>query len=195
MARLLDQQPSYDDIGLLAAFQAYLIYSMVIFFRLGQEARPSLQQAMMNLQSLACSSCRGGLMCSEEQRGDRPKWEHWVAAEAKRRTLLTMYLFDSLLLTEDGLPTYLGKELTGLPAPAGRALWEAQTRHNWTARYNVHLTEWISGYLRIEELWSLADDEEDGIVEDRRRRVDLWLEGLDGFGTVIYAVTCSTHGT
>lgn len=76
----------YDDMSLLAAFQAYLIYTVVLFFRLNQGSNPFFRSAMMNLQELACSSSRRGLICSTDATHTRPRWEEWIAAKAKRRT-------------------------------------------------------------------------------------------------------------
>lgn len=128
MTSLYEQHKTYDDVTLLAAFQAYLIYSLVLFFRLSQVPRLFLRQAMMNLQDLACSSSRGGLVCTAEEQRARPRWEAWIVAEAKRRTLFTMYLFDSVLLAQDNLQTFLGTELQGLPASSTKSLWGAQSR-------------------------------------------------------------------
>lgn len=193
MSSLYEQHETYDDLALLGAFQAYLIYSMVLFFRLNEGSSPCLRQAMMNLQDLASAASRRGLMCIAEQQRVRPRWEAWITAEAKRRTLFTMYLFDSVLSAQDGLPTLLGTELQGLPAPANHSLWRAQTRHKWETAYNLHLADWVEG-LRIDELWPMpANLGEVGIIE-RRSRVDQWLENVDEFGTVLYAVTSCTHG-
>ncbi|OTA58934.1 hypothetical protein K449DRAFT_333932 [Hypoxylon sp. EC38] len=195
MNNLYEQHAEHDDITLLAAFQAYLIYSMVLFFRLGQVSNPFLRQAMMNLQQLACSSSRGGLMCRAEQLHTRPIWEAWIVAESKRRTLLTMYLFDSVLSAQDGLQTFLGTELRGLPAPINKSLWNARTRQDWETAYNIYLADWIlEEGLRIDELWPIPKDLDEDSVLQRRNRVDRWLEGVDEFGTVVYAVTSCTHG-
>lgn len=194
MAKLHEQQATYDDMALLAAFQAHLVYAMVIFFRLGREYHPSLRQAMVNTQELACATARGGLVCTAERDGARPRWEAWIAAEAKRRTLFTMCLFDSALLTHDGLPTHLATELRGLPAPGGKSLWAARDRGGWAAGYDVHLAEWPGGVLHIDELWPMPENFGERDVAERRGRVDLWLEDLDEFGTMIYAVTSGTHG-
>lgn len=194
MNGLYEQHGTYDDMSLLAAFQAYLIYSLVLFFKLSQGSSPFLRQAMTNLQELACSCSRRGLMCTAEKQRARPRWEAWIVAEAKRRTLFVMYLFDSVLLAQDGLPTFFGTELQGLPAPASQSLWKAHTRHEWEAAYNIHLADWAEGGLRIDELWPIpADLDEAGLVE-RRGRVDQWLENVDEFGTMLYAVTSCTHG-
>ncbi|KAI6086468.1 hypothetical protein F4821DRAFT_127738 [Hypoxylon rubiginosum] len=199
MGNLYEQHKVYDDsthddVTLLAAFQAYLIYSMALFFRLDEVSSPFLRQAMMNLQELACSSSRGGLMCTAEQQRSRPRWESWIVAEAKRRTLFTMYLFDSVLSTHDGLQTFLGTELRGLPASSNGSLWRAQTRREWQAAYNVDLADWPEGCFRIDELWPFPPELNELQVLEQRNRVDQWLENVDEFGTMLYAVTSCTHG-
>ncbi|KAI0404166.1 hypothetical protein F4802DRAFT_255909 [Xylaria palmicola] len=194
MSNLHGQLGTYDAITLLCAFQAYLIFTMVLFFRLGQIANPFLRQAVMNLQELACASAKSGLVCEAEQQRLRPRWESWIVAEANRRTLYTMYLFDGVLSDHDGLPTFVGTELRGLPAPAGRSLWRAQMRLDWEAAYNAHLADWSEGGFRIDELWRTPEDLDETDVIRRRNRVDHWLEGVDEFGTMLYAVTSSTHG-
>lgn len=194
MNNLYELRGTYDDMALLAAFQAYLIYAMVLFFRLNQGAGASLRQSMMNLQELACISSQRGLVCIAEQQRARPRWEPWIVAEAKRRTLYTMYLFDSVLSAHDGLPTFLGTELQGLPAPSNKALWESQSRHDWEAVYNMYLVEWTHGGLRINELWPIPADLDERGISQRRSRVDEWLQNIDEFGTMLYAVTSCTHG-
>ncbi|KAI5458925.1 hypothetical protein BGZ63DRAFT_389922, partial [Mariannaea sp. PMI_226] len=193
MNNIYEEHRTYDGVALLSAFQAYLIYCMVMYFRLSQEPNSFFRQAMMNLQELASSSSRCGLMCVAEQRRARPKWEAWIVVEAKRRTLFTMYLFDSLLLAQDGLPTYLGIELQGLPCPSSKALWIARARREWEASYNLYLTDWLEGDFRIDELWPAPPDIDESAIIDRTRRVDRWLEKLDEFGTMLFAVTSCTH--
>lgn len=194
MEAIVDKRASYDEVSLLGAFQAYLIYSLVLYFRLGKESYSSLRQIMMNLQDLAAFSAKHGLVCVAEQRHTRPKWEEWIVAESKRRTLYVMYLFDSVLLSEEDLPTFLGTELEGLPAVASKPLWLAQTRTTWEAAYNLHLAEWVDRSLTIDELWPISPGMDEEALSKRRERVDQWLENLDEFGTMMYAVICCTHG-
>ncbi|KAK2050913.1 hypothetical protein LY76DRAFT_480750, partial [Colletotrichum caudatum] len=160
MAKLFDQHPAVDDMALLATFQAHLIYSLVVFFRTGRGGHyPFLSQAMMNTQELACAAARKGLVCAADEEHTRPTWESWIVAEAKRRTLFTMCLFDSALLSHDGLPTHLATELRGLPAPASKSLWESRNRRDWQTKYDdLHLAEWPDGGLRIDELWPMPED-------------------------------------
>ena len=195
MVNLYDQRGTYDGFALLGVFQAYLIYSMVLFFRFGETSNPLLRQAVVNLQELACSTSQQGVMCAAEQRHTRPGWEAWIVAEAKRRTLFVMYLFDSLLSTHEGLPTFLGAELSGLPAPSNKTLWRAQTRSEWEIAYNVHLGSWPQGSLHIDELWPIPENLGNAEPIERHNRVDRWLVDVDEFGTMLYAVTCCTHGS
>lgn len=195
MHNTYETRATYTDELLFTAFQAYLIYTLVLFFRLSQSCDEGFfRTAMTSLQDLACSSARRGLVCVADQRRARPRWEEWITAEAKRRTLFVMYLFDSSLSTREGLPTFFGTELCGLPAPASRVLWRASTRCEWEREYNIHLTEWVEGGLAIDELWPLPDGLDEGGVGRRRDRVDRWLEDLDEFGTMLYAITSCTHG-
>lgn len=194
MSVLYENRNEHDEIALLATFQAYLLYCVVYFFQLRRHSDPFLREAMLTLLGLAALSSRQGLVSMAEQRHARPLWEAWIVAEAKRRTLFATYLFDSVLAHQDGLPTFLGTELQGLLAPGSKALWRAQTRREWEAAYNRHLVEWNDAGLRIDELWPIpADLDEEGCVK-RRNRIDLWLEGVDEFGTMMYAVTSCTHG-
>lgn len=194
MNKLYEAHHGYDDVAILDAFQAYLSYSMVLFFWLPQDSRTFLHQAVMRLQDIACTCSRRGLVCLEEQKRLRPRWEAWIVAEAKRRTLFTMYLFDNVLSAHDSAPSYVGNELRGLPAPSGKSHWQAEDRGEWEAAYNTYIAEWAAGILTIDELWAIPADMSEGEIAQRRDRVDRWLERVDEFGTMLYAVTSCTHG-
>ncbi|KAE8415618.1 hypothetical protein BDV36DRAFT_297875 [Aspergillus pseudocaelatus] len=194
MSSLYESQDRYNDEFLFAAFQAYLIYTMVLFFRLNQSRSDFFRRAMTNLQELACSSSRRGLTCAADRQRVRPRWEEWIVAEAKRRTLYVMYLLDSVLSSHEGFPTFLGTELQGLPAPANTLLWQARRRYDWEREYNMHMAQWMEGFLTVDELWPMPADLVESQVVRRRARVDRWLENLDEFGTMLYAVMSCTHG-
>ncbi|SCV53949.1 related to integral membrane protein [Fusarium fujikuroi] len=183
MTRLYEERGTYEGVNLLGVFQAYLIYSMVLFFHLGP-SMPFLRQAMINLQEIACATSREGLVCAAEQRGVLPKWASWIMAEAKRRTLYTMYFLDNVLSAHDGLTTYLGTELRGLHSPSSKYLWQAD-RNGWEQSYNSHLAEWGSEPFRLDELWPFPDGMSDEEIKRQRRRVDRWLEDVDEFGTML----------
>ena len=195
MSRLCDRSHTFGPLALLEAFQSYLLYIMVLYFNLEEGSNSFLREAMMNLQDIASSACQSGIMCTAELREQhaRPKWEAWILAESTRRTMYVMTLLDSLLATQDGLPTFLAAELRGLPAPQSKQLWQAQGRREWETKYNVYLAEWPDGPLCIDELWPTPSNLDANAVLERQRRVNQWLEGVDEFGMMLYAVTCCTH--
>ncbi|KAJ6155352.1 hypothetical protein N7470_005918 [Penicillium chermesinum] len=193
MRTICDKRNEYEAIDLLGAFQAFLLYMLVLFFRLGQTPDNQLRQAMMDLQALATLAAKKGLTCIADNDHSSPLWEEWIVTEAKRRTLYVMYLFDSVLSSQENLPTFLGTELQGLPAPAGKYLWQAGTRAEWKHLYNVHLVEWPER-LTIDELWPIPADMDAAEEMERRKRVNHWLEDVDEYGAMLYAVTSITHG-
>jgi hypothetical protein len=195
MSRLQHRRHTFGPLALLEAFQSYLLYVMVSYFNLEKGPNSFLREAMMDLQDIASSACQSGIMCTAELKDQhaRPKWEAWIVAESTRRTMYVMTLLDSLLATQDGLPTFLATELRGLPAPQSKQLWQAQGRREWKTKYNTHLAEWPDGPLCIDELWPVPSNFDDYAVLERQRRVNQWLEGVDEFGMMLYAVTCCTH--
>ncbi|KAL4735319.1 hypothetical protein BDV11DRAFT_173955 [Aspergillus similis] len=194
------------SLSLLATFQSYLLYTMTLFFHVDlhhhsttnndNDNIQSLRVLMTNLQDLACACARQGLLCTAESAAirTRPRWEEWIVAEATRRTLYIMYLFDSILSTQEGLPTFLGVELRGLLAPAPGLLWRARHRREWEAEYNLFMLEWGDGALRIDELWPETGELDEREKEWRKGRVERWVEGLDEYGTMLYAIMQCTHG-
>lgn len=191
---LYDTKSSSDGYLLLEAFQAYLIYALVLYFNLEPSPKSILRETLMQLQDIACATAKHGLICVSEQERGLPQWESWIVVEAKRRALYIMYIFDSLLTSYDNLPILLGKELRGLPAPTSSKLWRAASRKEWELEYNRHLSDWAHP-LNIEELWPMPPDFTEGEIMKRRDRIDRWLETVDEFGTMLYAITSCTHGS
>lgn len=188
------QENHHNDLTLLAALQAFLLYAMVLYFRMG-EGLDTLRQSVIPLQTLAHLVSQRGLVCAADKTHIRPRWEEWIVAEAKRRTLYVIYLFDSVLCAQDNLPVFLGSELEGLPAPSSKYLWQAPDRRSWERVFNAFLAEWNEGGLTIDELWPVPMNMDDHSIVRRQIRINRWLEDVDEFGTMLYAITCCTHGS
>lgn len=184
------QRHLYGTMSQLASFQAYLIYGMMLFFADDTSGQLVDRQVMINLQDFACDIASSGLVCPRELSHTRPDWKSWIVASTKRRALYTMYMFDNIFCSRNGLPTFLGEELEGLLAPESKALWEASDSDVWKTEYSIHLHDWANGGLRIDELWPLPETG----AEDRRKRVHKWLASVDEFGMMLFAVTLVTHG-
>lgn len=185
-----------DIPNLRAEFQANLIYMMTLYFcyELNADAKTLFRRGIVNLQELACVSSETGVVCRAERDGSRPSWESWVAAETQRRSIYIMYLFDNLLSAKDGLQVFLGTELHGLPCSSAKDLWYACTRQEWETLYDAHLRARTIPSISIDELWPAVDETSVSGIADRHKRIDRWLETVDEFGTMLYAVGCCTHG-
>ncbi|KAL4799298.1 hypothetical protein BDV19DRAFT_295273 [Aspergillus venezuelensis] len=196
MERLAVEIPGQPEIESLSAFQAYLIYLLLLYFSPttlqtpGQLHGKVTDQDMITLMDLAYRAVRCGLISASEKSQKRASWESWVIASTKRRAIYGMYLFSSLYNAGNGLPNFIAEELRDLPVPEGKGLWEARTRTEWEWEYDLQRQEWPDGVLRIRELWK---DEGTGSPR-RRERVERWLRGVDDFGMMLFSVCAHIHG-
>jgi hypothetical protein len=77
-----------------------------------------------------------------------------------------------------------------LPVPCGKLLWNAQKRDIWEQEYDYHLSTWHDGELQISELWLSP---ETGSAQ-RRKRIEKWVQSVDEFGMMLFAVCAHIHG-
>ncbi|KAJ5452491.1 hypothetical protein N7445_000674 [Penicillium cf. griseofulvum] len=194
MGRIESQDAVRSDFDSLCSFQAYLIYSMTMYFFPGagtlEEHQSFDTQTHIRMQEIAFQSAKVGLTCRAEESQTRPNWESWIVASAKRRTLFTMYIFTNVYNTQLGLPNFVAEELRGTMAPESKILWEASNRAVWEREYNRHLSRWEDGMLKISELWKSAETGTDA----RRERIERWLQSADEFGMMFFAVCAHIHG-
>ncbi|KAF7331191.1 MFS general substrate transporter [Mycena sanguinolenta] len=183
MSRVFQEHHSYDHITLLSACQAYLLYSIYLFFCTDSDTSALVDTAtMINLQELASSMSLRLYPCDAESAAEPPDWDAWIVAEAKRRTLYTMYTFDHVHNYLHDTTSYIGTELGHLPLPAAKGLWAATTASAWRAEYARFSAEWPTSPL-LEDLWP---DPEERVV--RRERADRWVESADEFGMFMFAI-------
>ncbi|OCT50079.1 putative C6 finger domain protein [Cladophialophora carrionii] len=147
------------------------------------------QDIMMRLQELAGDAAGKGTICHGETEGTRPDWESWIVASTKRRTLFASSLFDNLVNFSQGSPSFVAVELAGLPAPAGKNLWNARTRQSWNQAYNLQLGHLGDGELLISDLWPQSEANSEVL----QPKIDRWLSSVDEFGMMLYAVTAHTY--
>ncbi|KAJ6442626.1 C6 finger domain-containingprotein [Purpureocillium lavendulum] len=179
-----------DDIDHLAAFQAYLVYSLMAYF-FPIAGSPLVNDAtMVTLQEMAFCAAQGGLVSQAELAGTRPTWESWIVAAAKRRAMFAFYLLSSVYNADNNVPNFLAEELRDVFAPDAKLVWEARTREAWQREYARHLARWPDGPLKISELWRSPETGS----ERRRERVDRWVQHADEFGMMLFAVCVHLHG-
>ncbi|KAL5340974.1 hypothetical protein BJX70DRAFT_84511 [Aspergillus crustosus] len=190
MDRLAEESPNLHDIDHLSAFQAYLIYAILMYFSPPLGLTFVTDKTMITLMELAFRTARNGLLSASEVSRTMSTWESWIVASTKRRVIYVMYLFSSVYNAEHSLPNFIAEELRGVFVPEGKALWEAKDRGSWTREYTRHLQEWPDGMLEISELWK---SEETGSPR-QRERVERWLKTVDEFGMMLFSVCAHIHG-
>ena len=120
----------------------------------------------VTLQEVAFYSVKRGFACPAETTQIRPDWESWIVASAKRRTVLTMYLFISIYNASKDLLNFVSDELAEVLVATSKTLWLASDRASWGAEYNRHMAKWRDGMLTIEEPWRSP---ETGIGAEKRQ--------------------------
>ncbi|KAM0096619.1 hypothetical protein ACP6JE_008886 [Aspergillus fumigatus] len=181
MERLASETTSQHDYDLLCSFQAYLVYTILMYFSPLGNVSAVTDKIMMTLMELAFRTAQNGLLCTAETTHTRPNWESWIVVSAKRRAIYTMYLLTSVYNSDRGLPNFVADEMKGVYVPESKVLWEVTDREVWEKEYDRHLLEWEDGMLEISELWRST---ETGSTE-RRERIGRWVRGVDEFDVYI----------
>lgn len=179
--------PDQHDYELLSAFQAYLIYSILMYF---SPRGDFPEKTMVTLMNMAFQTSRNGLFCTAEIERTKPTWESWIVAAAKRRAVFILYLFSSIYNADRLLPDFIADELRDVYVPGHKALWEADNRELWNKVYDRYLSDWEDGSLVVSELWASPEEEE----PKRRERIERWVQTIDEFGMMIFGLCAHIHG-
>ncbi|KAH8688686.1 hypothetical protein BGW36DRAFT_392035 [Talaromyces proteolyticus] len=178
--RLYKNYRSYEQVDLLAALQASLMYSIMIYLDSNTMAKYGTQLVLGKLQEMAYRL----LATTEFPRADIsskvPDRELWAIASAAQRTVLAIYVFDCVVCFLNRIPVYSCDELDFIPAPVCRRLWEAREYETWREEYGNWFKVWkgrevLMGELLIQHTESYAS-----------KRVEEWLSEADEFGMLIF---------
>ncbi|KAH6682460.1 hypothetical protein B0J14DRAFT_573639 [Halenospora varia] len=191
MERLFHEYHNYPADTLVAAFQALLIYSIILLFPFPQKPSPGIfnQITLVTLQDVAHQVSQTSLMLEEEESLERPTWTRWAFISAKRRTLMCLYLFEWIYSKLNNLPTYPCTELGFMPVPFDKFLWAARTENEFELEYGYHLSRWGKGdFYREGELASVRPGSE------LPERTEMFLEDVDEFGMMFMALVNASEG-
>ncbi|ROV87498.1 hypothetical protein VMCG_10506 [Cytospora schulzeri] len=196
-------------LAALSALQAYLLLSIHAYFT--RKTRPGLETfspgLITSLHDLAAKVSTSGIVCPEEVVGQSPAaaaaavpaWESWIMAEAKRRTVYCVYLFEDLYNHEHDAASYLGEELGLLLAPASKWMWQALSKSAFALEFSEWTKAWDGGGgLVIAEFWprEVGDTVNDLAAEEwqrrREERIMRYSENVDEFGMFLLAVCTAT---
>ncbi|KFY36843.1 hypothetical protein V495_07573 [Pseudogymnoascus sp. VKM F-4514 (FW-929)] len=190
MERLANYDKNANGLDIFAAFQAYLIYSiMAIFFPI-QGSNMINDATMVTLHEMAFRTAQAGLASQAELARSQPTWESWIIVSAKRRAIFAFYLLSNVYNADNCAPNFLAEELREVHVPDAKRLWEARSRSEWEREYTQYLSKWEDGPMLISELWLSPDTGSPG----RRERIDRWVQSADEFGMMLFAVCVHLHG-
>lgn len=180
----LFQYQSYDELNLLAALQALVIYTIILFFPKREQASvPTLDLSIFqNLQQVVYHVAQSGLVIQEERDHVRPSWETWIHITSKRRAVLALYLLHWSYSVVKCVPSFNCKELGFMPAPAAKMLWQVNHKDEWEALYDRWLIRWEGSEYLQQEFWEI----EPGVFINRRTQK--WLEETDEFGIMLMSL-------
>lgn len=166
--------------------QSLVIYALLLYYSTPEVNGPPLinDAVMARIQEVVYRLATTGILMTEsEKRGRRPTWEDWIMLSAKRRTILTMYAFDSVYATMNHLPTFPAYELRFMPVPGGRSFWQAQNERQWESLYDSWLQGCAGGCFLMRELMAKPEP-----GSDRETKLQSWLENVDEFGMMLVMV-------
>ncbi|KAK5105737.1 hypothetical protein LTR62_002325 [Meristemomyces frigidus] len=183
MEILFSKHPPYDELELLATVQALIVYAIAIYYSVSDTSHhPGIDDTTFkNIHGLLYRLASSGILVTEaETRMTRPTWEEWIILSAKRRTVLTMYAFESVYTTIAGLPTFPAYELRLMPVPGAKSLWQAPSRAQWEEAYDSSLKEWGGPCFVMRELNVKPEP-----GTERAARLQRWLEDADEFSMML----------
>jgi hypothetical protein len=142
------------------------------------ETLPCVDQFIFGkIRSIVYNCIGAGLILEAEQEHKSPTWRDWIQIEAKRRSVLGLYIVFWSYCVYHCVPYSLSyATIMSIPAPASKTLWQAGNDELWKYEYSRWLSAWDGcGYTQAE--FALIKE---GIKLDPRS--ELWLEEADEFG-------------
>jgi hypothetical protein len=177
---MIIQHRLYSQADLLAALQASLIYSIIIYLDSNTTMKYAVQLVLGQLQEMAYHLLVTTASPKACTPGTVPDRESWVITSATHRTVLAIYIFDCVLCFINRVPIFSCDELDFIPAPVCRRLWEAREYETWREEYVNWLKMWKSREVVMNELLNRSAE------SHAYNRVEKWLSEADEFGMLIF---------
>ncbi|KUJ19387.1 uncharacterized protein LY89DRAFT_731786 [Mollisia scopiformis] len=180
LEKLYQEHHLYGQADLLAALQASLIYSIIIYLESNMTVKYAAQVLLGQLQEMAYHLLITVTIPKARPSGAVLDQESWVITSAAHRTVLAVYIFEYVICLLNSLPVYSCNELDSIPAPVCGRLWEAQGYGTWRDEYGNWAKMWKGREVVMAELL-------DRQVESYAyNRVEKWLSEADEFGMLIF---------
>jgi hypothetical protein len=167
---------------LIAAFQAAIIYSIILLFPAPRQPPRQMFDlpTLSSMQNLGLHVTRSSLVRPEELIKARPKWKDWIEADSKRRALLLFYAFEWINAKVNNFAELTCGTPGVLPAPSSKVLWTAANKQEWEVAYDRWLGRWAGQKpYSLRELFEQTPDAE---LDERS---EMWLEETDELGMLL----------
>lgn len=180
MDAVVGKMGQYDDLELLCAAQAYIIYSIVLLFVDSAERDHTKdQEVILKLQDITLDLASTGLFLKAEKDFTMPTWQEWILMAAKRRTVLVSHLICWAWSVSNGYPDFLCREIGFMPTVEAKTLWQARDEGGFHQSYATWLANWTDGPHTMQELMLISPGVE---LPERTER---WLQDVDELGMML----------
>lgn len=156
---------------------------MLLFPSPAQTSFSIIPRCLFNdIQTMAFYVASTGLVLQDEADHARPDWLVWAHVEAKRRARLVLYLLHWAYSVYHSLAHFDCRELSRMPAPAAKFLWQAADEASWDGMYRRWLAQWDGCEPMQADLLTV------GPAIAMGRRMEMWLEDADELGVLVIAL-------
>ncbi|KAH7313545.1 hypothetical protein B0I35DRAFT_275267 [Stachybotrys elegans] len=185
---LIRDFPSFDAATQTAALQAMAIYAIIILspskgWISGAYVDLSI---FLRLRSLVQQVVAKDLFL-EERAEQQLSWAAWIDITSKRRAILTLYLLEFACALYQGVSSYDCVDLSPMPAPAAKVLWQATTEDQWNRLYRKWLERWAGQPYMQAEFFRVKP----GIAMNAR--AERWFAEADEFGFIMVGIVNATN--
>lgn len=179
------QYRSFDAPTLLAALQSLTILLVLLIFPCNRQKTLSIvpDHLFVAVQEMSDHVLSTGMLLHEEADHVRPHWRIWTHIEAKRRTLVCIFLVQFAYSSCQGRIHFSCVQLGRMRAPGPKWLWQAADEKRWTNLYARWLAQWNGKEIIQAELFLV----EHGPVMDPR--VEMWLEDADELSILMMSIS------
>ncbi|KAK9235720.1 hypothetical protein V1525DRAFT_409153 [Lipomyces kononenkoae] len=168
----------------LAAIQALLIYIMMRVIDNSDIGLDLNLELLVTYQGL-CDSFKD--LCNEpfyqhERLCSSSSWQEWVFAESRRRTAIVWLLITQMVQIKIGVPCDRFTSFRDVPLSSPKSLWEAKTRSEWEAEYEVYRTMPRMG---LDVFGDLYDAYKQSSLGSNKLKLHAWNATIDNLGILL----------
>jgi hypothetical protein len=184
-----------NEIGLLAAMQALLVYVLIRLSE-GETEDNNHDAALLGTIAILLHDFHKKMVCSRLRKVvPETIWNRWIGEESRQRMGVIFHILNMLVCLEPATACAMQPGLLLAPLPAHKRLWEAKNDEQW-AEERRKRTELSNGFglTKNGELVTLAEYQmkllaiqstQSWTNEKTKANWEEWCSGMDGFGSLI----------